>query len=93
MSVVCPQTYILVHEKLSARQRNCIMLRRGEKLVYLSLLGMAESCSSLLRASWKELKRIVQTELTSGAGEHDEYIASVVVPLVKAESKQIKAPT
>jgi histone-lysine N-methyltransferase SETD3 len=82
-------TFILQNESLSEKQRNCIRMRRGEKLVYSKFIKLAEVSTRLLQVNWKELKKIVMSEFASGSGDYDDYIATVIVPLVKAESRQI----
>ncbi len=52
--------------------------------VYHMYIRMADACSALLESSWRDLKKTVTREYSTGTGPFDEYVATVVVPLVKA---------
>jgi hypothetical protein len=47
-------------------------------------IRMADACCALLESSWRDLKKAVTREYSTGTGPFDEYVATVVVPLVKA---------
>ncbi len=47
-------------------------------------IRMADACCALLESSWRDVKKTVTREYATGTGPFDEYVATVVVPLVKA---------
>lgn len=65
-----------------SNQRNCVVMRRGEKRVLQWFIDLADKTIPMLRKPWKDLKRIA-AKCYQGTTGFDTYVTSVVVPLVK----------
>jgi len=63
--------------------RNCIILRRGEKEVLKYFLEMAQHCIPILEMKWADLEPL-QNRYLHGRRNYDDYVAAVILPLVKA---------
>jgi protein-histidine N-methyltransferase len=63
-------------------ERNCIIMRMGEKRVLHWFLDLQEKCAPMLTMQWKDIKKIAQRAYMSD-DPVDVYITQVVVPLVK----------
>jgi len=81
-------TKVLDQPKLPWNTRNCVVMRRGEKRLLLYYAHMYEKCAALLQRPWKELDQVVAKEHSSGKADYDDYITTVVVPLVKAKTSK-----
>eukprot|EP00455_Lapot_gusevi_P048107 TRINITY_DN65_c0_g1_i4.p1 TRINITY_DN65_c0_g1~~TRINITY_DN65_c0_g1_i4.p1 ORF type:complete len:184 (-),score=92.33 TRINITY_DN65_c0_g1_i4:470-1021(-) len=73
---------LLKNPNLTMNERNCILMRRGEKEVFQFYIDLHDTCVPLLQTPWKDLKRIAAKKY-SGDGRFDAYVTSVVAPLVK----------
>ena len=67
-------------------QRNCVIVRRGEKHVAAYYIALADMCLPLLQQSWVQLKKVaVQINDRREEGRFDPYIANVIIPLVRMQ--------
>ena len=62
--------------------RNCIVMRRGEKVVLHWYITCAEVGCSLLETPWRDARRIIAKKFT-GAAPIDFYVQTVIAPLMK----------
>lgn len=65
-----------------SNERNCVVMRRGEKRVLTWFINLADNSIPFLKKPWKDLKRIA-AKCYQGTSGLDTYVTSVVVPLVK----------
>lgn len=65
-----------------SNQRNCVIMRYGEKKVLQSFINLAEKCIPFLKLPWKDLKKIA-AKCSQGMTGYDFYVTAVVTPLVK----------
>lgn len=65
-----------------SNERNCVVMRHGEKKVLVSLIQLADEAIPLLKKSWQEVKRLA-TKAAHGNSNLDFYVAQVVAPLLK----------
>lgn len=71
---------MLKTQQLTENERNIVMLRKGEKVVLHWHLQLVETCLPLLlSADIEEFKRLKKT-----GTPYDDYISSIVAPLVRA---------
>jgi len=71
----------------SSNVRNCIILRRGEKEVLKYYAEMAEKCIPILEMKWADLEP-QQNRYHNGRRNYDDYVSSVIIPLVKAAAQR-----
>jgi len=71
--------------------RNCIILRRGEKEVLKYYLEMAQHCMPILEMKWVELEPL-QNRYIHGRRNYDDYVSTVIIPLVKARDEVKTVP-
>lgn len=65
-----------------SNQRNCVIMRTGEKRVLAGFVELAEKCIPYLKLPWKDLKRVA-AKCSQGQTPFDYYVTAVVTPLVK----------
>lgn len=65
-----------------SNERNCVIMRLGEKRVLNSFVELADKCIPFLKLAWKDLKKIA-AKCNQGTTSFDFYVTSVVTPLVK----------
>jgi histone-lysine N-methyltransferase SETD3 len=67
-----------------SNERNCVLMRRGEKQVLRWYVRLADVCMELLAKPWKDVKRqlLRSHQSTSPA---DYYITNVIEPLFKKQ--------
>jgi len=70
--------------KMFSNERNCVLMRRGEKQVLHYFVDLADRAIPLLRMPWKDLKRAAAKSYSGKFGTFDYYVTSTVVPLVKS---------
>jgi len=68
--------------KMYSNERNCVVMRHGEKKVLVSLIKLADEAIPLLKKPWQEVKRIA-AKAAHGNSNLDYYITHVVAPLLK----------
>ena len=75
---------LLLRNDLTQNQRNCVIVRRGEKQVLQHYIDMCDQCTPMFDLPWSSLKKVVQKiETAKTVGRFDSYIMNVVGPLVK----------
>ncbi len=79
-------TTLLQDPTLTSNQRNCVVVRRGEKQVLQHYIDLADVCIPLLAQPWSVLRRKAAQHTAHGSGRFDAYIALVVAPLVQAQN-------
>ena len=79
-------TALLKDPTLTFNQRNCVVVRRGEKQVLQHYIDLADVCIPLLRKPWSVLRSTAAQHTSHGPGRFDAYIALVVAPLVQAHN-------
>ncbi|MES1913345.1 MAG: hypothetical protein MHM6MM_005536 [Cercozoa sp. M6MM] len=67
-----------------SNERNCVVMRRGEKQVLHAWLDLTVRCVKLLQTPWSELQRL----LTQPSFWNDDYVLQVVAPLVRTKWQQ-----
>lgn len=65
-----------------SNQRNCVIMRTGEKRVLDGFVKLAEKCIPFLKLPWKDLKKVA-AKCSHGTTPYDFYVTAVVTPLVK----------
>jgi hypothetical protein len=69
---------------LTFNQRNCVIVRRGEKQVLQYYIDLADHCMPYFDMPWSTLKKMAQKmENAKVEGRFDCYMLNVVAPLVK----------
>ena len=76
---------LLSSNDLSSNVRNAILMRRGEKQVLTFYIGLASAVQPILDMPKKEFKKFIQRRATGGKGIYDNYIDSVLIPLIRLE--------
>ena len=66
-----------------SNEKNCVLMRRGEKQVLRWYVRVAEVCLDLLSKPWSVVKKATAKSLQQSHIPIDHYIVSVVIPLVK----------
>ena len=74
---------LLKDPKLTFNQRNCVIVRRGEKQVYRYYIELANFAIPLLEGSWDLIKKVAAKVSDS---PFEAYITNVIVPLVKKKN-------
>ena len=62
--------------------RNCIVMRRGEKVVLHWYINCTEVGCSLLETPWRDARRVIAKKFT-GTAPVDFYVQTVIAPLMK----------
>lgn len=65
-----------------SNERNCVLMRNGEKKVLQGFVDLAEKCLPYLKMAWKDLKKVA-AKCSQGSTPFDFYVTTVVTPLVK----------
>jgi hypothetical protein len=73
----------LAEGNLTFNIRNAVLMRRGEKQVAQYFIELADEMLELFDMDWKDFKKYA-TKCQQGKGRFDNYVLSVVLPLVKA---------
>ena len=75
---------LLASEEAAAdsNYRNCIVMRRGEKVVLHWYITCAEVGCSLLETPWRDARRVIAKKF-AGSAPIDFYVQTVIAPLMK----------
>jgi histone-lysine N-methyltransferase SETD3 len=65
-----------------SNERNCVIMRLGEKRVLHGFVELADKCIDYLKMPWKDLKKVA-AKCSQGTSAFDYYVAQIVAPLVK----------
>jgi hypothetical protein len=68
--------------EMYSNERNCVVMRRGEKQVLRWYVRLAEQGMELLNKPWSVVKKLT-AKCAQSSEPLDYYIAHVIVPLVK----------
>ena len=75
---------LLASTSCTMNERNAILMRKGETEVALHYINLEKEMEKLMRMPWKDLKRTA-AKAYNGRGKFDDYITTVIVPLIKSD--------
>jgi histone-lysine N-methyltransferase SETD3 len=69
--------------QMYSNERNCVVMRCGEKRVLQGFVDLAAKCIPYLNMAWKDLKKVAAKSSRGAVTDVDFYVTTVVTPLVK----------
>lgn len=77
-------------KKLTMNQRNCVVMRRGEKEVLQYYIDLFTICTTLSQKPWPEVRSEHNQRVANKLrGPFDHYLTGVFIPLIKSDRDTI----